>query len=123
MTEAATMVGNVSVLPPSSGATMSAVKGERVVFVSRSTVFAGVLAVTMVSQPTFSSKIWSAAEGGETVNRGLTLAEDQFVEQAEVDLEALNYEPEVFSLAAGLRLAELPAPYPPADPDLLQFEE
>lgn len=123
MSEAATMVRPVTSYAPATGATMSAVKGERILFVPKTTLIAGVLAVTMMSPPVFASTVWTSAEGGETVNRDLALADGTFADQDDVDLDALDFHAEVLPLAAGFRLAEVPSPFPAADPDLLALEE
>lgn len=123
MSEAATMVHGMTSFAPATGATMGAVKGERVLFVPKTTLIAGMLAVTMVSPPVFASTRWTSAQGGETVNRDLALADGTVMEPDDIDLDALDFQAEVLPLSAGFRLAEVPSPFPPADPDLLTLEE
>lgn len=125
MNEAATMVGTITAKAPASGATMDPIEGERILFVPKTTLIAGVLAVTMMSPPVFApAATLTSAEGGETANLDLALADGMLVDQDDlVDLDALSFEAEVMPLAPGLRLAEVAYRYPPPDPDLLVPEE
>jgi hypothetical protein len=120
VSETATMTsGTAPWSVPASGATMVPAKDEKVVFVQRSTLLAGVLAVTMLSPPAVAAASWSRLDGGDTVNRDLAFAEDSALDEEGLDLDAQHMEMDLAPLPVGFRLAEL-APVPPfIDPGLL----
>ncbi|HZZ86202.1 MAG TPA: hypothetical protein VFE30_16855 [Anaeromyxobacteraceae bacterium] len=106
-----------------SGATMAVVKPETVIFVPKSSLIAGVLAVTMMSAPVVHAHAWPANGGGETVNRDIELADRTTVEPDDIDLDTVPLLAELTPLPRGFRLAVLAPSFPAPDPDLLMFNE